>query len=230
MTLEPGRREDGPASGPENVDNGKEILFRNRPSPYKEEDAGSGPEPRRDGTLMKTGLKHVGAGVLIALLLGGAATGQEVVDRDPFSAPSIEEVIRAADQDRVARITGELVEAKMSEIEQRIIVEVERRLSALLDRRLTEFNEQMTASTETRLAEMAGIVSGLRDEVPNQIEIAIAERVRAGSSEAASMGLLPEGSTFVACVDGRSLYRDENGSTFYMENETGDTGVSRCSN
>jgi len=179
---------------------------------------------------MKKGLKSIATGGVLALLLTGVTMAQEAVDRDPFSAPDIAEVVRAADQDRVARITSELVEAKLGEIEQRIINEVERRLSALLDRRLTEFSEQVNLSTEERLAEMAGVVSGLRDEVPAQIERAIAQRVQAGSSDAAAMGLIPEGSVFVACVDGRSLYRDTSGSTFYMDQQIGDTGVSRCSN
>lgn len=179
---------------------------------------------------MNNSLRHVAAGALMSLMLVGATWAQEVVDRDPFSSPDIGEVVRAADQDRVARITSELVEAKLGEVEQRIINEVERRLSALLDRRLTEFSEQINLSTEERLAEMAGIVSGLRDEVPAQIEKAIAQRVQAGSSDAAAMGLIPEGSVFVACVDGRTLYRDNSGSTFYMEQTIGDTGVSRCSN
>lgn len=179
---------------------------------------------------MNTGLRQAATGLMMALLLTGASSAQEAVDRDPFSAPDIEEVVRAADKDRVSRITTELVEAKLSEIEQRIINEVERRLSALLDRRLTEFSEQINLSTEERLSEMAGVVSGLRDEVPAQIERAIAQRVQAGSSDAAAMGLIPEGSVFVACVDGRSLYRDDSGSTFYMDQPIGDTGVSRCSN
>ena len=175
-------------------------------------------------------LRHVG--VITLLFMSGAqvSTAQEAVERDPFSTPTVEEVIRAADRDRVARITSELVEAQLAAIEQRIIVEVEARLSALLDRRLTEFREQVNGTTDERLAEMASVVSSLRDEVPQQIERAIAQRVQAGSSEAAAMGLIPEGSVFVACVDGRSLYRDESGSTFYMENPMGDAGVSRCSN
>ena len=175
-------------------------------------------------------LRHVG--VITLLFMSGAqgATGQETVDRDPFSTPSVEEVVRAADRDRVARITNELVEAQIGEIEQRIIVEVETRLSALLDRRLTEFREELNGTVDERLSEMASVISSLRDEVPQQIEQAIAQRVQAGSSEAAAMGLIPEGSVFVACVDGRSLYRDASGSTFYMDNPMGDAGVSRCSN
>lgn len=164
------------------------------------------------------------------MLSSQVTAAQESVDRNPFGTPSIGEVIEAADRDRVARITGELVEARLAEIEQRIISEVESRLAALLDRRLTEFREETNGTVDERLAEMAGVVSSLRDEVPLQIERAIAQRVQAGSSEAAAMGLIPEGSVFVACVDGRSLYRDDSGSTFYMDNPMGDAGVSRCSN
>lgn len=169
-------------------------------------------------------------GVILTLSVGQPVISQESVERDPFSTPGINEIIEAADRDRVERITTELVEAAMSEIEQRILSEVERRLSAQLDRRLTEFDEQQVLLIDERLAEMVGIVSALRDEVPAQIDRSIAERVRAGSSEAAAMGLLPEGATFVACVDGRSLYRDQSGSTFYIDSSTGDTGVSRCNN
>lgn len=158
------------------------------------------------------------------------ATAQEAVERDPFSTPSVSEVIRAADRDRVARITSELVEARLAEIEQRIIIEVETRLAALLDRRLAEFREQTSATVDERLLDMTTVVGALRDEIPAEIERAIAQRVQAGSADAAAMGLIPEGSIFVACVDGRSLYRDANGSTFYMDNPTGDAGVSRCSN
>lgn len=179
---------------------------------------------------MSSRLGKIGAIALIALTSVQGAGAQERVERDPFSAPNIEEVVRAADKDRVSRITNELVESQLAAIEERIILEVERRLSALLDRRLTEFSAQIDGSVETRMTEMAGVVSALRDEVPAEIERAIAERVAAGSSDAAALGLLPEGSTFVACVDGRPLYRDENGSTFYMDSSKGDTGVSRCSN
>lgn len=175
-------------------------------------------------------LRQFGAIALLCISGAQVATAQETVERDPFSAPSIEEVIRAADRDRVAQITQELVQAQLGEIEQRIIVEVETRLSALLDRRLTEFNVKTNENVDARLSEMASIISSLRDEVPQQIERAIAQRVQLGSSDAAAMGLIPEGSVFVACVDGRSLYRDANGSTFYMENSMGDAGVSRCSN
>lgn len=179
---------------------------------------------------MSIRLARLGAAALIALASANMAVGQENVDRDPFSAPSIDEVVRAADLDRVSRITNDLVEAQLTAIEERIILEVERRLSALLDRRLTEFSAQLDERVEGRLTEMSGVVSALRDEVPAEIEKAIAERVAAGSSDAAALGLLPEGSTFVACVDGRALYRDESGSTFYMDDTTGDGGVSRCSN
>ena len=175
-------------------------------------------------------LRHVGAAALLLMFSSQVTIAQEAVERDPFSTPSIEEIIEAADRDRVARITGELVEAQLAEIEERIISEVESRLAALLDRRLTEFREEINGTVDERLAEMAGVVSSLRDEVPLQIERAIAQRVQAGSSEAAAMGLIPEGSVFVACVDGRSLYRDASGSTFYMDNPMGDAGVSRCSN
>lgn len=175
-------------------------------------------------------LRHVGAIALLLISVTPGAFAQETVERDPFSTPSIEEVIRAADRDRVAKITNDLVEAQIGAIEERIIIEVETRLSALLDRRLTEFNEQTNQNVDERLSEMASVISSLRDEVPQQIERAIAQRVQAGSSDAAAMGLIPEGSVFVACVDGRSLYRDANGSTFYMDNPMGDAGVSRCSN
>jgi hypothetical protein len=175
-------------------------------------------------------LRNVGAIALLCVSTAQTGYAQEAVDRDPFSTPSIEEVIRAADRDRVAQITNELVEAQISAIEQRIIVEVEARLAALLDRRLAEFREEVTGTVDERLSEMATVISSLRDEVPQQIERAIAQRVQAGSSDAAAMGLIPEGSVFVACVDGRSLYRDASGSTFYMDNPMGDAGVSRCSN
>jgi hypothetical protein len=179
---------------------------------------------------MRTRFRKTGVVILLALL-GQAVSAQEVaVNRDPFSAPDIEEVVRAADYDRVAKITAELVEEKLSDLEQSIITEVERRLSSMLDRRLTEFSQQMDERMEARLSEMAGVVAGLRDEVPAEIERAIAERVRAGSSDAAAMGLLPEGSAFVACVDGKALYRDAGGSTFYADDSMGGSGVSRCSN
>jgi len=179
---------------------------------------------------MSTRLTRLGAAALIALASAHVAVGQESVERDPFSAPDIGEVVRAADRDRVSRITNELVEAQLAAIEERIILEVERRLSALLDRRLTEFGTTLDERVEGRLTEMSGVVSALRDEVPAEIQKAIAERVAAGSSDAAALGLLPEGSAFVACVDGRALYRDGNGSTFYMDSPTGGGGVSRCSN
>lgn len=179
---------------------------------------------------MSRALRHVGRSALLLICAAQFAAAQETVDRDPFSTPSIEAVIRAADRDRVSEITTELVQSQLSAIEQRIINEVETRLSALLDRRLTEFNERTFQDVDDRMSEMAGVISALRDEIPQQIERAIAQRVQAGSSDAAAMGLIPEGSVFVACVDGRSLYRDANGSTFYMDSPVGDSGVSRCSN
>jgi hypothetical protein len=179
---------------------------------------------------MRRLFRTTGVTVFIALL-GQASIAQEVeVNRDPFSAPQISEVIRAADHDRVARITSELVAQELSDLQQSIIIEVERRLSSMLDRRLSEFSQQLDERMEARLSEMAGVVSGLRDEVPAEIERAIAERVRAGSSDAAAMGLLPEGASFVACVDGKALYRDAGGSTFYADDSMGGSGVSRCSN
>jgi len=180
--------------------------------------------------MMSRQLRNMGVTALLIFTLGTAAISQESVERDPFSTPSIDEVVAAADRDRVAQITNEIVEAQLSAIEQRIILEVERRLSALLDRRLTEFQTQVEGSVDTRISEIAEVVSNLRDEVPQQIERAISQRIQAGSSGAAALGLVPEGSVFVACVDGRSLYRDGNGSTFYMDNDMGDAGVSRCSN
>lgn len=179
---------------------------------------------------MRRKFTQTGIAVLLALFAQVASGQEAAVDRDPFSAPEISEVVRAADRDRVARITSELVEAQMAAIEQRVVIEVEQRLAAQMDRRLIEFNQQLNDLMETRLSEMAGIVSGLRDEVPGQIDKAIAERVRAGSSEAAAMGLLPEGAVFVACVDGKALYRDGAGSTFYADISMGDSSVSRCSN
>jgi len=179
---------------------------------------------------MRTKFRKAGVLILLALL-GQAVSAQEAeINRDPFSSPDIAEVIRAADYDRVAKITSDLVEARLAALEQSIITEVERRLSALLDRRLTEFNQQSDERVEARLSEMAGVVAGLRDEVPAEIERAIAERILAGSSDANAMGLMPEGSEFVACVDGKALYRDAGGSTFYSDESMGGSGVSRCNN
>jgi hypothetical protein len=77
---------------------------------------------------------------------------------------------------------------------------------------------------------MAIVVSDLRDDIPDMVDQEIEKRRLEGALGDEQDSLLPEGSVFIACVDGRSLYRDENGSTFYTDVQIGDAGVSRCSN
>jgi hypothetical protein len=158
------------------------------------------------------------------------ALSQETVERDPFSTLAVTEVVRAADSERVSRITREIVETQIAEIERRVILELESRLTSLLDRRLTEFRDRTDEGVDARLSEMAVVVSDLRDELPEMIGQEIERRRLEGDLADPETSLIPEGSVFVACVDGRSLYRDENGSTFYMDVQIGDAGVSRCSN
>lgn len=207
----------------------KRYFFASLPSHIRVLDTALGRSSKR-GIAMSGPLRHVGAAAL--LLISGAqmTTAQEAVERNPFSTPPIQEVIQAADKDRVARITGELVEAQLAAIEQRIVSDVESRIAAIVEDQLNDFQGEVNETVNDRLSEMDSVISSLRGEVSQQIQRAIAQGVQDGSSDAAEMGLIPEGSAFVACVDGRSLYRDANGSTFYMDNLTGDAGVSRCSN
>lgn len=155
------------------------------------------------------------------------SAGQNVsVERDPFSTPEISETIEAADRDRVARITRDLVDARLVELELRIVREIESRLNAQTDRRIGESREEVVSELDTRIRELSLTINGLREEIPSLVTQSL-EAVSPGSG---AEGSLPEGSSFVACVDGRALYRDQNGSTFYAEEKQGDTGVSRCNN
>lgn len=155
------------------------------------------------------------------------AAGQNAtVERDPFSTPEIRETIEAADRDRVARITRDLVDARLVEMELRIIRELESRLSAQTDRRVAESREEIIKELEARIAELTQVVSALREGIPGLVTEALAT----AAPEAVTEPGLPDGATFVACVDGRALYRDGNGSTFYAEETKGESGVSRCSN
>lgn len=165
--------------------------------------------------------------VIAALMTASPSAGQNVsVERDPFSTPEISETIEAADRDRVARITRDLVDARLVEIELRIIRELESRLGAQADRRIGESREAIIEELEARIAELTQVVSALREGIPGLVTEALAT----AAPEAAPEAGLPQGASFVACVDGRALYRDENGSTFYAEETKGESGVSRCSN
>lgn len=175
--------------------------------------------------------RHMINCIVVFTVLGAqAALSQEGVERDPFSTIAVTEVVRAADSDRVSQITREIVDAQISEIERRVILQLESRLTSLLERRLAEFSEVTNGSIDTRLSEMAIVVSDLRDDIPDMVDEEIEKRRLEGALGDERDSLLPEGSVFIACVDGRSLYRDENGSTFYTDVQIGDAGVSRCSN
>jgi hypothetical protein len=156
----------------------------------------------------------------------GAGAQEASVERDPFSTPPIQETIQAADRDRVARITRDLVDARLVELELRIIRELESRLGAQTDRRLGETRDQVNQDIDARISAIGSAINALREEIPALIREEMA--VTAPETEAGAG--LPDGAAFVACVDGRALYRDSGGSTFYADDIQGGSGVSRCNN
>lgn len=179
-------------------------------------------------------MRHAHAGLLallgLSLLVAPLSAQEGSVERDPFSAPSVAEIVDAADQDRVSRITTRIVEEQMAAIEERAVREAERRIIALLEQRLTEMSARTEELVDTRLSEMSAVITGLRDQIPAHVSVAISEELQRTGQAGEAAAAVTDGATFIACVDGRPLYRDESGSTFYLNETMGDTGVSRCGN
>lgn len=158
--------------------------------------------------------------VLVALVvLAVPAYSQEVsVDRDPFSAPPITKVIEAADLDRVTRITTEIVETAMKSAEERAIREVERQALLLLEEKFEVLTRKIEQDMEERFIEMSMVATRMQESAAGDPD---------GNIDVGSREEVVE-ATFVACVDGRALYRSEDGSTFYVNDHAGGAGAARC--
>lgn len=172
-------------------------------------------------------IKQTGSLALIWALFSTSSLAQNVsVERDPFSEPSINEVVDAADRERVARITRDLVDAQLIEMELRIINEVEERINANTERLIEALREEMKIETDERISNAVSFLKNFEENLPNLLR----EQMLTSGLKAESGVDEMEGATFIACVDGIPLYRDQAGSTFYINDTQGDTGVSRCNN
>lgn len=169
------------------------------------------------------------SGLIIAALLGMIPVGAmaQSVERNPFLPPPPETRIEAAEQDRVLRITQDVVRGEMGRLERTVTETVERRLMDRLDRDLASLGDDIRGDVDSRIGAFEATAATLKTEIPEMIRAEIEERTK--NAGGAALGELPEGTTFVACVNGKALYRDQNGSTFYSNEDDLAEAAAGCS-
>jgi hypothetical protein len=177
--------------------------------------------------IMKAGrLGDIGLTAVIAMLMASSASPQSV-ERNPFLPPPPELRIEAAERDRVLEITSDVVRNEMVRLERSVTETVERRLIDRFDRQIETYTATIDESIETRAAATEEALEALRAEIPEMIKTAVSEEKTAAGIGAE--GTLPQGTVFVACVNGKALYRDQTGNTFYSEDTGATSGAADCS-
>lgn len=181
-----------------------------------------------DMKIRKTGkIGDVSLLVALSFLLAGQASAQSV-ERNPFQPPPPELRIEAAERDRVLEITSDVVRNEMVRLERSVTETVERRLIDRFDRQMQTYTDTIDESIEARATVTDAALEALKSEIPEMIETAVSEEKSAAGIGAE--GKLPEGTVFVACVNGKALYRDQTGNTFYSEDNDATSGAADCSN
>jgi hypothetical protein len=169
----------------------------------------------------------------VSLVFIPSATLSQDVTRDPFTPPSILERVDIADQDRVRRLTNEIVQEQMISAERRLTQETIDRIAAS-ERGMQQNFERVVSSVdslsekvdsidETYNTRMAVISEQLEElqarpniDLEAMLESGALSSLQTGQSNQASSPTSSLG-TFIACVNGRAMYRDESGSTFFSE-------------
>lgn len=151
-----------------------------------------------------------------------AAPGRAEVERNPFTPPPAAERIEAAERDRVLRITKDIVRSEIGRLEKSIAETVERRLLSSVERRVNTMGDEIKTDMDTRLGAVEETVTAFKTDLPNQI----ANEIQRKAQTSAGTGEAEEGTAFVACVNGKALYRDQDGSTFYLDDS--DPAADRC--
>jgi len=136
------------------------------------------------------------AGLACALAL---AEPSLAVERNPFLPPDLQARIGLAD------------EARMNEVARKAITAEADRLRAEITR---EIGIAVRGSADVLRQEVDRATRELSGKI-DEIGAAGAGPAGAGLQEGATT--LPEGTTFLACVNGKALYRDANGTNFFIE-------------
>jgi phosphohistidine swiveling domain-containing protein len=167
---------------------------------------------------------------LLALALGlpGGAPLAQSVDRNPFAPPPPETRIEAAERDRILEITSDVVRSEMNRLERSVTETVERRLIDRFDRQMQTYRTDFEAIVEERALASDAALETLKAEIPEMIGAAI--ETQKSSTGSAGGATLPDGTVFVACVNGKALYRDQTGNTFYSEDLDAASGAADCGN
>lgn len=143
----------------------------------------------------------------------------QTVDRDPFQPPPVQERIEAAERDRIDRITSEIVEARLAEVERRVTEVIERRLIERIDRAFGDRDAELERRAERLLDEAKDEIAATRDELREDILEIANSKLEDVSRQLDDR--LPEGAVFIACVNERALYRDPSGNTFFFDDPSG---------
>jgi hypothetical protein len=115
--------------------------------------------------------------------------------------PPATERIEVAQRERIERITQEILTAAVSEFEQRVTEVIDQRIRESVEVMLKKAIDEMEAKQSTQISEMIDTV----------------ERLKLGGGDTIVNELPVVPDDFVACVNGRPLYRDQRGQTFYAE-------------
>jgi hypothetical protein len=136
------------------------------------------------------------SGLAFALALAGPALA---VERNPFLPPDLQARIGLAD------------EARMLEVARRSIAVEADRLRAEIAR---DIGVAVRGSADVLRQEMERATRDLTVKID---EIGAAGVGTAGAGLQDGATTLPEGTTFLACVNGKALYRDANGTNFFID-------------
>ena len=150
----------------------------------------------------------------------------QTVERNPFAPPPAAERIEAAERDRVLRITQDIVRGEMAKLEKSVSETIERRLLGNIDRRVEALGKDIRKDVDGRL----GDGNNVSEETKKNLQAIVLETLKRNPQAVGPTenGKTPEPPAFVACVNGKALYRDKDGSTFYSDETDLGLGDARC--
>lgn len=146
--------------------------------------------------------------ISIVSLTGNSVAAQSA-DRDPFTPPGMAERIQLADENRIAYIAERLVREGMLSVERRMAEQADEK-----DRERGQSEMDSIAQLEATLFERLNLMDVRIETGTGRTGVGLLGGEETDNEDTKSF---IASLSFVACVNGRALYRDKQGSTFFSE-------------
>lgn len=142
-----------------------------------------------------------------AILHGGAIYAQETDTRpNPFKAPPSEQERQLVQDER----TRNMVREMQGEIVEKVSAKFERKIDTIEDTLKRRVDDAIKSASIPQAGTKQGTVGG-------------AQGIGTGTEKEAGKTVVPEGATFISCVNKKALYRDKDNVLFQD-----DSAANRC--